>query len=520
MNPSQSDSFDLPPASPSSSSNTPPNHHPPRFPAPTSTVNSTPISVSPYYSPISSLQTQQARLRQLQDVLRLEREDREEASSSDSPVIVSHISTNHRRHQGTVRDTAAHRTPIEWPPRPGASTQRSNPPTTAAEHRLRRRTTPSERYLQLHRPPPTVRQRSGAEHLAQSRLALESVRSRDDDTTMSHSLNEDITTLEYEGEAEVNRRNKRRKLDVDSCGAGLSGFSYGRYGQVEPGELNMQILSCDGGNFTEDGGAENVLRKDSIVYCTETRYQIRYSPPPPHILPPGSGRMNNRQSRRSAAPPFRTPDAAQMETHRLINELNRRSDLNYLMPLALSPREGEPPESTPARMQAPPDSAEESENDRPALDAGENCDFPLHIAGDPGQNHADIVAPSPPPFTVITEYTDEENEINRDSTSEGDGRANLGMAGTYSDDDDDEPFGGRISARRTAGGRWEERWRLFGRSPVDFQARTIPNSIEATLQAELLYPELGEEEEMLAPHARFSIKKDKSKCSIKFDPPV
>jgi hypothetical protein len=171
-------------------------------------------------------------------------------------------------------------------------------------------------------------------------------------------------------------------------------------------------------------------------------------------------------------------------------------------------------------MQAPPDSAEESENDRPALDAGENCDFPLHIAGDPGQNHADIVAPSPPPFTVITEYTDEENEINRDSTSEGDGRANLGMAGTYSDDDDDEPFGGRISARRTAGGRWEERWRLFGRSPVDFQARTIPNSIEATLQAELLYPELGEEEEMLAPHARFSIKKDKSKCSIKFDPPV
>ncbi|KAH0551742.1 hypothetical protein GP486_007041 [Trichoglossum hirsutum] len=395
--------------------------------------------------------------------------------------------------------------------------------------------------------------------------------------TLSHSLNEDIATLEYEGEAEVNRRNKRRKLDVDSCGAGLSGFSYGRYGQVEPGELNMQIVSCDGGNYKEDDGgsgdylAENVLRKDTSVYCTKSnrcnlvlrhkggtaftlteldikaprrgytapvregmvfismtssdllsraaRYQIRYSPPPPHILP-GSVRMNSRQSRRSTAPQYLTPDAAQMETYRIISELNRRSDLNYLMPLALSPREGEPLESASARMQAPPDSAEDSENDRPTLDAGENCDFPLHITDDSEQSHSDIAAPSPPPFTVTTEYTDEESEINRESVSEWDPRATWGMARTYSEDDDEESFGGRISARRSVGGRWEERWRLFGRSPVDFQARTIPSSLDATLQAEPLHSALGEEGDMLAPHARFSIKKDKSKCSIKFDPPV
>ncbi|KAH0538740.1 hypothetical protein FGG08_004692 [Glutinoglossum americanum] len=574
MNPLQSGNFDFPPASPSSSSDTPPNLHPSRFPAPTSASNSTLTPASPHFPPLSSLPTQQARLRQLQDVLRLEREDREDTSPSDPPSILSHISTDHRRHQGIVRNITTPHDPIGWPPRPGATTQRSNP-TTTAEHRPRRRATPSERYLQ--RPPPSVRQRSSAEHLAQSRLTLESIRSRDNDIPSNHSLNEDITTLEYEGEAEVNRRNKRRKLDVDSCGAGLSGFSYGRYGQVEPGELSMQIVSCDGGNYAEDDGgsrdywAENVLRKDSSVYCTKSnrcnlvlrhkggtaftlteldikaprrgftapvregmifismtsgdllsrtaQYQIHYSSPPSHILPSNSGRMSNRQSRRSTAPPFRTPDAAQMETHRLISELNRRSDLSYLMPTTFSHRDGEQMESMPTHIHTPLNNAEDGENDRPILDAGENCDFPLHIVDDSEQGHADITTPSPPPFVVTTEYTDEEHETNPDSTSEWDGRAMRGAVSTYSDEDDDEPFGGRISARRSIGGRWEERWRLFGRSPVDLQARMVPGSIEATLQAEPSHPPLREEE-ILAPHARFSIKKDKSKCSIKFDPPV
>jgi hypothetical protein len=270
MNSLQSSNFDFPPASPPSISGTPPVLHPYRYPALSSASSPAPMP----FPPISSLPTQQARLRQLQDLLRLEREDREEEFSSDPPSILSHISTDQRRHQGIVRNIPALHAPVGWPPRPGGTTQRSNPSTTTTEHRLRRRTTPSERYLQ--RSPPAARQRSSADHLAQSRLALEAIRSRDNDMPLSVSLNEDITTLEYEGEAEVNRRNKRRKLDIDSCGAGLSGFSYGRYGQVEPGELNMQIVSCDGGNYAEDDGgsrdyeAENVLRKDTTVYCTKS----------------------------------------------------------------------------------------------------------------------------------------------------------------------------------------------------------------------------------------------------------
>jgi hypothetical protein len=81
---------------------------------------------------------------------------------------------------------------------------------------------------------------------------------------------------EYSGEAEHNRRAKRRKLDSDKLDSTFSGFSYGRYGQVEPGKLKMEIVSCDGGIFQDHGGnysnysAENVLKHDSSVYCTKS----------------------------------------------------------------------------------------------------------------------------------------------------------------------------------------------------------------------------------------------------------
>ena len=84
-----------------------------------------------------------------------------------------------------------------------------------------------------------------------------------------------LEAQEYSGEAEHNRRVKRRKLDTDTTESGFKGFSYGRYGQVEPGKLKMEIVSCDGGIFEEHRGpgnyaAENVLKNDSTVYCTKS----------------------------------------------------------------------------------------------------------------------------------------------------------------------------------------------------------------------------------------------------------
>lgn len=83
-----------------------------------------------------------------------------------------------------------------------------------------------------------------------------------------------LAAQEYSGEAETNRRIKRRKLDTDKADSGFAGFSYGKYGQVEPGQLKMEIVSCDGGIFdaidgNEDYAAENVLKSDDSVYCTK-----------------------------------------------------------------------------------------------------------------------------------------------------------------------------------------------------------------------------------------------------------
>lgn len=85
-----------------------------------------------------------------------------------------------------------------------------------------------------------------------------------------------LSAQEYSGEAEHNRRAKRRKLDDKDKADTISytGFSYGKYGQVEPGKLKMEIVSCDGGMYEEPLGgnyrAENILQNDATVYCTKS----------------------------------------------------------------------------------------------------------------------------------------------------------------------------------------------------------------------------------------------------------
>ena len=72
------------------------------------------------------------------------------------------------------------------------------------------------------------------------------------------------------------RRSKRRKLDSDPLDT-WQNPSYGYHGQVVPGRLKMQIVSCDGGHVIEPDEvlgqrvylAENVLRNDKSVYCTK-----------------------------------------------------------------------------------------------------------------------------------------------------------------------------------------------------------------------------------------------------------
>jgi hypothetical protein len=72
---------------------------------------------------------------------------------------------------------------------------------------------------------------------------------------------------------EDNRRIKRRKLDSDKIAPSYKCVRYGRYGQMEPGQLTMEIVSCDGGVYSSDGSnymAENILKNDGSVYCTKS----------------------------------------------------------------------------------------------------------------------------------------------------------------------------------------------------------------------------------------------------------
>lgn len=67
---------------------------------------------------------------------------------------------------------------------------------------------------------------------------------------------------------EDSRRVKRRKLDSERHGAGSQGFRYGKYGQVEPGQLKLEIETCDGGVYgpEEDNPPESILKNDDSVY--------------------------------------------------------------------------------------------------------------------------------------------------------------------------------------------------------------------------------------------------------------
>ncbi|KAJ4304162.1 hypothetical protein N0V88_001772 [Collariella sp. IMI 366227] len=67
------------------------------------------------------------------------------------------------------------------------------------------------------------------------------------------------------------RQTKRRKLDADKLASGFKGFQYGQYGQVEPGQLDMEIVSCDGGLYSDEHSypPENILKNDASVYCTK-----------------------------------------------------------------------------------------------------------------------------------------------------------------------------------------------------------------------------------------------------------
>ncbi|KIW97154.1 uncharacterized protein Z519_02546 [Cladophialophora bantiana CBS 173.52] len=70
-------------------------------------------------------------------------------------------------------------------------------------------------------------------------------------------------------------RSKRRKLTDGTYEDEPRTFSYGHKGQVVPGQLRLEIISCDGGEYSDPHVAinsypQNVLKDDTSVYCTKS----------------------------------------------------------------------------------------------------------------------------------------------------------------------------------------------------------------------------------------------------------
>ncbi|KAI0480304.1 hypothetical protein GGR56DRAFT_625557 [Xylariaceae sp. FL0804] len=309
---------------------------------------------------------------------------------------------------------------------------------------------------------------------------------------------------------EENRRVKRRKLDSDGLSAGFRGFRYGRHGQVEPGQLTMELVSCDGGTYLEDGQkytAENILKNDHTVYCTETprcniilRHQgatvftlkelVVKAPRSNFTSPVQEGMVFvSMTSDRLLA---RT---AQYQIQYAASRSSRRTDRDS-QPLApiVSIRHNEDGSSmTRSQVRA-----------RRLYNLGlEDEDNDFRVAQIPSE-----FSFSPPPFHVTTECSDDEAD---NAYPPGDWRA-LNRIGSlpFESDSSDDPGPDDFSF-----------------SGTDYRLRRRRNRSSNALAEAAEAAQVATQEavravggELMVPHARFFIERHKSKCTIKFDPPV
>lgn len=113
------------------------------------------------------------------------------------------------------------------------------------------------------RPPPPLPPNAASR---QTRFSFQRRRQRSPASDMNQ------TSLDDYG---VRRRLKRRRLDSEPSLPPKQPIKYGHYGQVEPGRLSLEIISCDGGEHRDPRhpntylGSQNALRHDKSVYCSE-----------------------------------------------------------------------------------------------------------------------------------------------------------------------------------------------------------------------------------------------------------
>lgn len=261
----QSGNYDYPPASDS-----------PQPPVPTSTP---PL---PEFPPTPEFPHVTARLQHLRDLLDSDRASNrsavrqraletldQELEQMDAEPLSQRLERRRRRiiarERNQVASRAAEREPSPIPIPPPTALRTRRRPTRPSEILQRNR----DRLGQINQ------SRNELEHASAQLVEAGAVMSSLLDRPIPRIGSPEITAQEYSREAQVNQANRWRakKRKLDGGNKGYSGFSYGHYGQVVPGPLKMEIVSCDGGEYLENSDIafpENVLLPDSSVYCTKS----------------------------------------------------------------------------------------------------------------------------------------------------------------------------------------------------------------------------------------------------------
>ncbi|KAI9762343.1 MAG: hypothetical protein M4579_000493 [Chaenotheca gracillima] len=548
----------------------------------------------------------QARLQHLHDLLSLERDQSRAARVTQpqafprAPMSSGLPPDRSRRHRSTPtipslhpRRTFANDVAPQLPQPPPALPR----PTS----RQRPRARPGDRYLQR---PSTDRSRNNQN--PGSALRQASVRLAEASSDLRSLLDDPVEAAPPEmssrgshEETSDGRRAKRRKLDSNSSKHSFSNVSYGYYGQVAPGPLKMEIVSCDGGLFGDARGqhkehnVDNVLKNDSNVYCTksnkcnmmlrqqgETAFCLKKlvvkAPTSGFTAPVKEGMVFI-----SMTSDGLLDQTASYDTQLRAHAANHLSDvyglphpanfrpqaLDYLLDGNNNRTTGPQPPLAHWPSYLRTDENQQSSGSLSPLDVGqgdlaydsaENCD---DVPGEPDSTtfptRMDVLTPAPPPFHVTTENAEDSEESSDGSMSSERRNARreilqrsrnrrrhaLNASGAWGtpyhdgeDDPEDEniPHAWRTDHRiwaRLRSDRMAEHTALRNdlvrqsRPQPDQDSGNVPaaaisNASNGGLQQHVANSAPDKNSNVIAPHARFFIKRNKSKCSIVFDPPV
>ncbi|KAM0285342.1 hypothetical protein ACHAQH_001531 [Verticillium albo-atrum] len=310
--------------------------------------------------------------------------------------------------------------------------------------------------------------------------------------------------------ADDSRRPKRRKLDSDSIAPSFKGFRYGRYGQVEPGELTMEIVSCDGGLFANESSYayENILKNDSTVYCTKSskcnivlRHQgaTVFSLKELVIKAPGSCSYSSPVREGMIFVSMNQDDlltrTAQYQIRYAPSRSGRNRDPRALAPIISIRHNNDGTTVTQTQLRT-----------RTLYNYGDEDDGSQSTAQIPPDFTTD-----PPPFNITTECDEEESDEASSRMFYRRPPNRIGSLPFESDSSDEgNPFAqdeyGLVDAWSPAARR------------QDTQNMTLAEAADAHQQVAHGAGVGGSD--LMVPHAKFFIEKDKSKCTIRFDPPV